>query len=113
VHNLLVVRLVKPLEMRDVERTHRFDRRAQGIVDAAMFSLRFLNGAKDAQDLCAVEALSFTMVTEAHSHLAFTPTARPVCEWVTDKLSQALKQRGERDTQRIGELRQMPQRCYG
>ena len=74
--------------MRDLERTNGLNRRAQDIIDPTMFLLRFLDGAKNAKNLCAVESLSFTMVTEAHGHLTFTVTAG-LRRMGTDKLSQA------------------------
>lgn len=40
-----------------------------------MLAFRFLDGAEDAQYLGAIESLPFAMVTEAHSHLAFTSAA--------------------------------------
>jgi len=66
VDDLFVDRAVKTFQMRDFQGSHGLNRRAQDFLGTAVLSLRSSQVAQDAQDLCSIESMSFTMLAEAH-----------------------------------------------
>ena len=67
-NRLLVGRFVAIVEMRNLQGAHRLDRHVERFLGSAATARSQVapSGPQDPKDLCPVESLPFTMVTETH-----------------------------------------------